>query len=97
MSDSETYLYRYSWDKEDLQTCPWTRHYTYQPENIDYLRHVVKKHDWRKHMSFETEMKQAWWDDESQRWTIQCRSNDVQKTLCAHRVTVNLSFSNSSK
>ncbi|SPO04347.1 uncharacterized protein DNG_07032 [Cephalotrichum gorgonifer] len=27
MSDTETYLYRYSWDKEDLQTYPWTHHY----------------------------------------------------------------------
>ncbi|CAG9994370.1 unnamed protein product [Clonostachys byssicola] len=72
MSDTESYLYRYSWDKEDLQTYPWPRHYLYQPEILEYLRHVVAKYDLRKHMRFETEMQAAKWDDESKRWTVSC-------------------------
>jgi cation diffusion facilitator CzcD-associated flavoprotein CzcO len=72
MSDTETYLYRYSWDKEDLVSYPWSRHYVYQPEILDYLRHVVKKHDLRKYMRFNTEMQQASWDDQAGVWVVSC-------------------------
>lgn len=77
MSDTETYLYRYSWDKEDLQTYPWSNHYIYQPEILEYLRHVVKKHDLRKYMRFETEMKSASWDEAANCWKVDC-SGDLQ-------------------
>ncbi|EGX94524.1 NAD(P)-binding domain [Cordyceps militaris CM01] len=73
MSDTESYLYRYSWDKEDLQTYPWNRHYLYQPEILDYLRHVVAKHDLRKYMQFNTEMTSATWDEHSNHWVISCQ------------------------
>lgn len=72
MSDTESYLYRYSWDKEDLQTYPWTHHYVYQPEILEYLRHIVSKHDLRKYMQFNTEMTAATWDDSISRWMISC-------------------------
>ena len=70
MSDTESYLYRYSWDKEDLQTYPWTHHYVYQQEILNYLQHVVKKHDLRKHMQFNTEMTTAEWDEGIARWRV---------------------------
>jgi cation diffusion facilitator CzcD-associated flavoprotein CzcO len=72
MSDTETYLYRYSWDKEDLISYPWSRQYVYQPEILDYLRHVVKKHDFRKYIRFNTEMEQASWDDQARAWVVSC-------------------------
>jgi cyclohexanone monooxygenase len=37
MSDTESYLYRYSWDKEDLQPYPRSSRYLYQPQILDYL------------------------------------------------------------
>ncbi|KAH7393785.1 hypothetical protein DE146DRAFT_765317 [Phaeosphaeria sp. MPI-PUGE-AT-0046c] len=40
----------YSWDKEDLQTYPWTHHYVYQRDILGYLQHTVRKHDLRKYM-----------------------------------------------
>ncbi|KAK7420811.1 hypothetical protein QQX98_002615 [Neonectria punicea] len=72
MSDTETYLYRYSWDKEDLHTYPWSRHYVYQPEILAYLRHIVKKHDLRKYMRFNTEMQAAAWDEKTSTWQVSC-------------------------
>lgn len=72
MSDTETYLYRYSWDKEDLRTYPWTHHYVYQPEILEYLRHIVKRHDLLKYMRFNTEMTAATWDETTGRWKISC-------------------------
>lgn len=70
MSDTETYLYRYSWDREDLQTYPWTHHYVYQPEILKYLQHVVERHDLRKYMHFNCEMQTATWDESISRWRI---------------------------
>ncbi|KAJ3543826.1 hypothetical protein NM208_g3377 [Fusarium decemcellulare] len=72
MSDTESYLYRFSWDKDDLLTYPWSRHYLYQPEILDYVHHVVKRHDLRKHMSFNTEMQSATWDDSTGTWLVSC-------------------------
>ncbi|RMJ26580.1 Flavin-binding monooxygenase-like protein [Aspergillus sp. HF37] len=77
MSDTESYLYRYSWDKEDLRTYPWPNHYVYQPEILKYLQHIVEKHDLRKHMQFETEMRSATWNDTTDRWDIACSSGLV--------------------
>ncbi|KAF4845942.1 Cyclohexanone 1,2-monooxygenase [Colletotrichum siamense] len=77
MSDTETYLYRYSWDKGDLQTYPWTHHYVYQPEILNYLQHIVKRHDLRKYMKFNCEMKSATWDDTSHRWHVACSTGEV--------------------
>ncbi|KAK5048684.1 hypothetical protein LTR84_005775 [Exophiala bonariae] len=76
MSDTETYLYRYSWDKEDLCSYPWTHTYVYQPQILEYLNHVVDKHNLRKNMQFHTEMTSADWDEESRLWTITCATGD---------------------
>lgn len=72
MSDTETYLYRYSWDKEDLETYPWSHHYVYQPDILKYLRHVVERHDLRKFMRFQTEMESASWDETMNTWLVKC-------------------------
>lgn len=80
MSDTEAYLYRFSWDKEDLCTYPWSHHYLYQPDILEYARHVVKKHDLRKHMLFNTEMQAASWDDKTNTWTVSCAGGMIIHT-----------------
>ncbi|KAB2573139.1 Baeyer-Villiger monooxygenase [Lasiodiplodia theobromae] len=70
MSDTESFVYRYSWDKEDLQTYPWPNHYVHQPEVLEYMQHVVRKYDLRKYMQFNTEMLSADWDDDANLWRI---------------------------
>ncbi|KIW71915.1 hypothetical protein PV04_00142 [Phialophora macrospora] len=77
MSDTESYLYRYSWDKDDLQTYPWDTHYLYQPEILKYLNHVVDRHDLRKHIRLNVTMEAATWQEQEQRWTIKCNTGDV--------------------
>ena len=81
MSDTESYLYRYSWDKDELQTYPWTHRYVYQPEILAYLRHMTAKYDLRRHMTFETSMESAKWDETSSSWIVQCRSGGGATTL----------------
>ena len=77
MSDTESYVYRYSWDKEDLRTYPWSHHYVKQPEVLKYLEHVVEKHDLRKHMQFETEMLSADWDAEQSVWRVEVSTGET--------------------
>ncbi|KAJ5972401.1 uncharacterized protein N7479_002319 [Penicillium vulpinum] len=70
LSDTESFVYRFSWDKEDLQTYPWNRRYLRQPEILEYLRHFAKRHDLRKYMEFNVEMQSAVWKEESHVWEI---------------------------
>lgn len=70
MSDTESYVYRFSWDRDDLLNYPFKEHYVKQPEVLAYLEHVVRKHDLRKHMRFNTAMLSADWDDKKQQWQI---------------------------
>lgn len=72
MSDTESYLYRYSWDKEDLRTYPWKNHYLYQPEILQYINHVVDRHDLRKDIQLGTSMESATWIEEEGRWRVEC-------------------------
>jgi cation diffusion facilitator CzcD-associated flavoprotein CzcO len=71
MSDTESFVYRYSWDKEDLVTYPWSHHYVKQPEVLKYLEYVVDRHDLRKHMQFNTEMLSADWDEDAHLWRVE--------------------------
>ena len=76
MSDTESYIYRYSWDKEDLRNYPWKEHYVKQPEVLAYLNHVVDRHDLRKNMQFNTELIDAYWDEASHRWIVKTKNDE---------------------
>lgn len=77
MSDTESFVYRYSWDKEDLQTYPWTHHYVKQADVLAYLEHVVEKHDLRKYMQFNTELLSADWNNTSNRWDVKLSDGET--------------------
>ena len=77
MSDTESFLYRYSWDKEELQNYPWPNRYVSQKEILAYLNHMVDKHSLRECMKFNTSMESATWDAGSNVWRVTCDSGDV--------------------
>ncbi|RAK96307.1 flavin-containing monooxygenase [Aspergillus ibericus CBS 121593] len=79
LSDTWSHVYRYSFDKDLLQTYPAARTYSSQPEILAYLKHVVEKHDLRRYMHFNTKMVAAKWDDEAKKWTVQCQTGDVYR------------------
>lgn len=70
-SDVHSSTYRYSWDKDLLQTWPWKNHYLTQPEVQAYLSHVVDKHDLRQHIRFNTKFLGATFDEQSGFWEVQ--------------------------
>lgn len=77
MSDTESYVYRFSWDKEDLESYPWKEHYVKQPEVLAYLNHTVDKHNLRKDMRFNTQLLGAHWDDTNHKWNIKVTGDTV--------------------
>lgn len=77
MSDTESYLYRYSWDKEDLRTYPWQTRYLYQPEILKYLNHIVDRYGLRKLFQLNTLMETATWIEKDKRWRVECGSGGV--------------------
>lgn len=81
MSDTESYIYRYSWDKEDLQNYKWDEHYIKQPQALAYLEHVVERHKLRPHMQFNTELLSAQYIEERNVWQIETSTSE---TLTCH-------------
>lgn len=77
MSDTESYVYRYSWDTEDLQSYPWSHHYVKQPDVLKYLEHVIERHGLRKHMQFDTELVGADWDDDAGVWRVEVSTGEI--------------------
>ncbi|KAL3490606.1 hypothetical protein BJX62DRAFT_237891 [Aspergillus germanicus] len=76
LSDTRSFLYRYSWDLEDLREYPWPREYLKQPEILAYLRHVVERHDLRQYMQFNTEMQGATYDSDRNWWIVSLSSGE---------------------
>ncbi|KAL2812936.1 hypothetical protein BJX63DRAFT_395285 [Aspergillus granulosus] len=71
MSDTPSPLYRYSWDKEDLLSYPWSHNYLDAKEILTYLEHVADRHNLRKHMQFNTQVRSAKWNEAGYTWTIE--------------------------
>jgi cation diffusion facilitator CzcD-associated flavoprotein CzcO len=60
-------LYSYSF----RPSSEWSRLFPTQPEILRYLRQVADEHDVPRHAELGTEMLEARWDDDQQRWTIE--------------------------
>ena len=59
LSDSESFVYQYSFDRDLYQQTPWTTKYVPQPEILAYLNGVVDRYDLRQHIQLETGMTAA--------------------------------------
>jgi len=64
--DVPSHLYSYSFEKYRSST----RRYPEQPEILDYLRQVAKKHGLRPHLRLNCEIASARYDEATSRWTI---------------------------
>lgn len=77
LSDTESFVYRFFWDREDQEDHPWNRRYLRQSEILAYLRRLVAKHDLRKYMQFNTEMLSATWDQGTGTWAIMVNTGET--------------------
>lgn len=79
-SDSEGFVYRYSFDKEMLQQWSWTNRYLEQAEVLEYLNAVVDRHDLRRDIQLETAVTSVRWDDSLARWEVRTDSSKVYRS-----------------
>ncbi len=63
--------YSYSFDPELEQEWEWSEIMAGQPEILRYARHVADRYDLRRHISFETRVTAAHWDDSDRRWSVE--------------------------
>jgi cation diffusion facilitator CzcD-associated flavoprotein CzcO len=85
LSDSESFVYQYSFDAELYEQTNWTTKYVRQPQILEYLNGVVDRYDLRDHIKLETAMTSAEFDERSGRWTV--RTDRGERITCRFLVT----------
>ena len=70
MSDTEAFVYQFSFDKDMLQECDWKNRYWNQPDILAYLQGVVERYDLGKDIQLNTAIESLVFDDASNNWTI---------------------------
>jgi cyclohexanone monooxygenase len=76
-SDTEGFVYRYSFDKELLQQWDWRTRYLEQPDIENYLNHVVDRHDLRRDIQLNTEVTGAVFDEQRKLWQIRTSTGEA--------------------
>ncbi len=80
LSDTESYLYRLSFDKELLDEGDWKYNYLTQPEILDYLKRVADKFDLRRSYQFNTKVTATHFNEEGNYWEV---TTDKGETVTA--------------
>ncbi|UVI36433.1 flavin-containing monooxygenase [Brevibacterium spongiae] len=81
LSDTESPLYRFSFDQEMLQEDTWEHNYLTQPEILSYLERVMDRFDLRRHFRFgaQNEVTSTVYRDESGLWEVTTARGDVYR------------------
>ena len=87
MSDTESFVYRYSFDEEMLQEWDWDTRYLDQPDILAYLQAVVERHDLAKDIQLDTGIDSLVFDDARGIWTV---TTDDGATITARYVVTAL-------
>lgn len=80
LSDTESFVYCYSFDKALLQERDWDTRYVTQPQILSYLNHVADRLDLRRDIEFNTGVTGARFDEQRNLWHVQL---DSGKTVTA--------------
>lgn len=70
LSDSESMVYRFSFDKDLLNDFKWSTRYLMQPQVLEYLQHVADRFDLRRSIAFETGIAAAHFDEARALWLV---------------------------
>ncbi|WP_202805085.1 flavin-containing monooxygenase [Arthrobacter sp. TB 26] len=79
LSDTESYVYRFSFDRDLLQSGTWKNTYVTQPEILEYLEDVVDRFGLRRHFRFGTEVKSAIYLEDEALWEVTTDAGDVYR------------------
>lgn len=69
-SDSTVYCFSDQFDEEMLGEWEWSERYPAQPELLRYLQWVSERQELREHITFDTEVTAARYDDARNRWDV---------------------------
>ncbi len=67
-TDSESWVYCYSFSRELEQDWDWAERYPSQPEVLRYLQHVTERFDLRRDIQFDTRVQSAIYDEAANKW-----------------------------
>jgi len=70
LSDTESFVYCYSSDKQLLREWKWSSRYLRQPEILSYLEHVADRWDLKRDIRLGTGVDAAHFDESRGRWTV---------------------------
>ncbi|MGD9793747.1 MAG: flavin-containing monooxygenase, partial [Acidimicrobiia bacterium] len=68
--DVESMEYSYDFDEDLQQEWVWTEKYAAQPEILRYAQHVAHRFALRKHITFQTRVTSAAFDESTGRWIV---------------------------
>jgi cation diffusion facilitator CzcD-associated flavoprotein CzcO len=77
LSDTESHIYCYSWDRETMLEWEHRTKYVNQPEILKYLEHVATKHDLYRSIRFDTAITSAIFSEEDNRWTVTTDGGEI--------------------
>jgi cyclohexanone monooxygenase len=84
-SDTEGFVYRYSFDEDLLQEWDWSTRYLDQPDVLAYLEHVVERFDLARDIRLNTEVTGAAFDDDTELWRVALATGET--VTCRYLVT----------
>src|SRR5258708_12503915 len=67
---SDAYIHCFTCDKQLMQEWEWSERYPEQPEILNYLEHVAKRHDLKRDIQFNTSVTGAEFDERTNLWTV---------------------------
>jgi cation diffusion facilitator CzcD-associated flavoprotein CzcO len=76
-SDSDSYIYCYSFDEELWQEWEWSERYPEQHEIRAYLEHVAERYDLTRDIRFSTRVTGATFDETTNAWTVTTDGGDT--------------------
>lgn len=69
-TDSESWVYAFSFSRELQEVWDWRERYPSQAETLDYLRYVADRFDMRKDIELNTTVRSAIYDEDRSVWTV---------------------------
>ncbi|MGO8851057.1 flavin-containing monooxygenase [Mycobacterium sp.] len=79
-SDSDSYVYCYSFDEDLLQQWTWSERYPEQHEIRAYLEHVAERFDLNRDITLGTRITAAAFDEETGTWTVRTDTGEAVRT-----------------
>ena len=76
LSDTEGFLYCYSFDEDLSREWEWSSRYIRQPEILSYLGQVAERFDLRRSIQFNTGITHAHFDEVSNLWNVQTHKGE---------------------